>query len=827
MAGGNLSSSIDSLVKEVHSFRTDVTDKIVTSNDIQSLMGSLQGVDTNIQRLADKIEEVNNYLGSGHISGGQMQSPNLGATAQNVSGSATSSNSPLTKIENYLNGILTQLTAFAKAYSSNKSEDILKVILSPEKLAEHYKALEKKTERQDKNIFKQESLESAKDVLRNKNSTKEDRKNALKTLRDNEKEEKRLERRLKYGGGRGVAFGVEKVTGIGSSIAKGVKADDVVGAVTGMLSKAGPWGAAAGGVLQLLKGLFDLYAKQDKLASQYVREVGGGKTGKNEIFARTTDWLNKNATWTNGYDNEELLTTAREIAEANGRSINKLSDLSLKSGIDLKRMGIGADAINNFDTFGKSIHETDKYFAKLYGEVSSKGLSFKNVSQEVNKNLKLAQSHTFSTGLRGLERMAERSVQLKYNMQQVATLADKVSTLEGALQASASLNVLGGSFAQFGNPLQMMYEGLNDMESLNERMIGMFGDLSFWDNSKQQMDISAFDKQRVRAAATAMGIDPNEMISMSLNNGKMKRIEGQIGSGLDNKTIEYIKNLAELDENGNAKLTLNGQEKYVSELTNNDREALKNESEAKAAKEGATLGDVWQGTMGIGDKLDNILKYLTTKLGIAVFKIAGFGGGFGGTEKRAYFQNHKEELIKKYGSREKAKLAISMGQEDEAIRNYYGGEEGIKKYKEGSRIHIGDNGQIAYIETRKNYAKRIHESMNGTEPISVNNSSKNANIASQYTIQNSPSNSNPINTTPVASKQSTAIAQNFSQNNKMDLSVNINGKLDLTSGSSRGQIDLNKLSESDKQKIVEALLPEILKQENVHKNKGYHKTSIS
>ena len=49
------------------------------------------------------------------------------------------------------------------------------------------------------------------------------------------------------------------------------------------------------------------------------------------------------------------------------------------------------------------------------------------------------------------------------------SFADKVSTLQGAVETSASLQVLGGPFAQFSDPLGMLNEGLTDMESLFDR----------------------------------------------------------------------------------------------------------------------------------------------------------------------------------------------------------------------------------------------------------------------------------------------------------------------------------------------------------------------
>lgn len=383
------------------------------------------------------------------------------------------------------------------------------------------------------------------------------------------------------------------------------------------LSQAAPgWGA----VMSLLKSVIELGSKQDRATSEFARAIGGSRQGKTNA-GDTVRGMVRKMPLDRGYTADAAYSAMTEVAEARGRTTERMTAGALQSAIDLKRFGIGAESINNFDTFGKSIEQTDRYFAKLYGEVSKKGLSFKNVSKAVNDNLKMAQSHTFANGLRGLQQMAEKSTQLKYNMQQVFQFADKVSELEGAISTSANLSVLGGQFAQFSNPMQLMYEGLNDTEALNDRILNMFGNKAYWNQEKGQMDMSALDREMLKQAAKAAGLDANEMLNISYNQGKMRRIEKQIGGGVKKDTAEYIKNVAELDENGNAYVNIGGKERAVSSLTNEDKDALEKESRNKDAKEGAKLGDIYGETMSIGEKLDNMLSYLQEQLGRWVFWI--------------------------------------------------------------------------------------------------------------------------------------------------------------------------------------------------------------
>ena len=409
------------------------------------------------------------------------------------------------------------------------------------------------------------------------------------------------------------------------------------------ISQLGPAGGIIGGLMQLVKAGISLGSERDRATSTYARTIGGGVSGKLNIGDTVGGFIRSDQNKADiGATFAEAMSAMTEYAEAIGRSTERIAHADVASAVSLKRFGISADAIGNFDSFGKSLQQTDEFFSRLYTNVSKKGLSFKNVSKAVNDNLKMAQSHTFANGLRGLQQMAEKSTQLKYNMQQVFTFADKVSDLEGAISTAANLSVLGGQFAQFSNPMQLLYEGLNDNEAINDRILNMFGNKAYWNQEKGQMDMSALDRELLKDAAKAAGLDANEMFSLAFNQGKMKRISSQIAPGVDKDTAEYIQNLGEIDKNGQAYVSINGEKKFLNRsyaekngeqaMTAEDYKKLQKETEKREEENSATLGRVWRNTNGIFEKLDNMLSYLQERLGAWVFKI--FQKVVGGEESR-------------------------------------------------------------------------------------------------------------------------------------------------------------------------------------------------
>ena len=592
---------------------------------------SIDEINGYTKNASDFLREIKNHITSN-------SAPNNSPSNTNSANNSNSSgNLPINSIDKNVEDILSELKKIrADVYSkfSKTGKDTLDSLI--------LENLEKSEKLKSKRL----DIEAAKEkVLRGEATEAE--KNLIKEDADKRRKGKRELEKLE--GGRGyvpAALATSALSMFTSFVKEKPDAsksiDKGIGIASGLLMKAGPLGAVIGGVMQAVKALFDLGAKQDKATTEFARTVGGFNRGK-FLAGESARGLIATGSAKRGYTADAAYSAMTEIAEARGRTTERLSAKSLESAIDLKRFGIGAEAINNFDTFGKSIEETDRYFAKLYSEVSKKGLSFKNVSKAVNDNLKAAQSHTFANGIRGLERMAERSTQLKYNMQQVFQFADKVSEIEGAISTAANLSVLGGSFAQFSNPMQLLYEGLNDTEALQKRIENIFGDKVFWDQNKGQMDMSALDREMVKQAAKSMGLSSEEMLSLSFNQGRMKRVEQQLGKGLSKDTTEYIKNIAELDKNGNAFVNIDGKNINVKDLDESYKDKLEKESAEKNKADNAKLGDIYQNTRSVNEKLDNLLVYLQEKLGRWVF---GMFQHFIGKNQREVAQGTGTEELK-------------------------------------------------------------------------------------------------------------------------------------------------------------------------------------
>ena len=476
-----------------------------------------------------------------------------------------------------------------------------------------------------------------------------------------------------------------------TNFAKGnLKVDNIASSISSALGMIpGVGGPIAQGAFNLVKAVTDIIDKEQGAGRDYARTYGGGKYGMRQYMQESQNFRFAMPS-TYGFTAEEYSKAMAGMADMTGRGTYRRSNEDVKSAIGLKRMGIEGEALGMFDTFGQSMQSMDTYFGKLYGKAGKSGLSFKKMTDAIKNNLKLAQTYTFSKGIDGLQKMAETSTRLKYNMSEVAKLADKVSTVEGATKAAANLSVLGGEFTQFANPMGMLYEGLNDFEGLNDRMVKMFSDMAYWDKERRQINISGFDRQRIKAASEAMGVDASQMMNIAMNSQREKMVESQVGSKYSGETLDYIKNLAQINKEGKAYISdtqgILG-EKGAEILLNDPRfqkliPSLKTESENKANKEKASMGDIFLETRTIYDFLEQNLAGVSGKLQALVARFVTKGAMTASQEGYlSSIQGTKEynDLLEQYGSKKEIKHALARGELNSKIDEYVGGEN-IRKF---------------------------------------------------------------------------------------------------------------------------------------------------
>ena len=240
----------------------------------------------------------------------------------------------------------------------------------------------------------------------------------------------------------------------------------------------------------------------------------------------------------------------------------------------------GDEAVQKFaeayDKFGRTAGDAAVAMGKLYQEAGEYGINATKYSENFLQNISMAQSYTFKKGVDGLKEMAKKATAIRQDMQQVTKFADKVGTVEGAVETAAKLQVLGGNFAALSNPLSLLHDSLTDMNSLQDTLTNFTKGLAYYDPTTHQVKLSPGERMQIKYMAEAAGLDANNLIEQALAQGRIREIERQMaGYQIDSRYVDLVKNVGKIDEEtGLAGVVVNNQFRTLSELSGPGNELL-------------------------------------------------------------------------------------------------------------------------------------------------------------------------------------------------------------------------------------------------------------
>lgn len=252
-----------------------------------------------------------------------------------------------------------------------------------------------------------------------------------------------------------------------------------------------------------------------------------------------------------GLVNDELYKFQQRYNEVTGR--NALINTKNQETLSALHVLVGDDAmmtaIDEFDKLGGGIQTASAYMMKQQDVAVKMGLSAQQSVAVMNKNMGMMNRYSFKNGVNGFQRMAILSQQLRFNMEAIGSSIEKAASLEGSIDMAASMQVLGGSYAaQFGNPLQVLYESLNDAEGFANRIINTFASKGNFNRETGMVEISAYNKAMMREAAKNLGMSYEEALNMANQSAKRSAAMREINPSVrDKDKRDMLANLAQYD----------------------------------------------------------------------------------------------------------------------------------------------------------------------------------------------------------------------------------------------------------------------------------------
>lgn len=277
------------------------------------------------------------------------------------------------------------------------------------------------------------------------------------------------------------------------------------------------------------------------------------------------------------------------------------------------------------DKFGVGLTDARDLMSDLYKTAKSQGITSTKASKEFVTNLKVAQKYNFKGGLQNLKDMTVYSAKMKVNLESIGNIADKISNPEGAIETAAKLQVLGGSFSSLANPLQMLYESLEDVGGLANRVSGMFDGMGSFNKKIGEVQFGGMDRQKIKAASDALGMSYEEAINAARENVKRNQIEQDVkfNTNLSSEQTDLLKTLAQFNKKTQKfeVQTFNEtsgkyESKSIAEILPSDIEKLKGDSEQD-------IKTIVENTFGINDKFAQLLG--VTRASKAIIQERQFG----------------------------------------------------------------------------------------------------------------------------------------------------------------------------------------------------------
>ena len=205
---------------------------------------------------------------------------------------------------------------------------------------------------------------------------------------------------------------------------------------------------------------------------------------------------------------------------------------------EFEKVGLGArGAMESVDKAGKGSLEL--------------GLRAKTTVTDIRNNIEKLNAYGFQNGIQGLAEMSRKATEFRMKMDEAFKIADNVMDPEKALSLTANLQVLGGAIGDFNDPLKLMYMATNNVEGLQDALIGAAGSLATYNSEQGRFEITGVNLRRAKEMAKELGVQYEELAKGAIAAQERQSAAMDLaGKGFDIKKEdkEFITNLSRMDK---------------------------------------------------------------------------------------------------------------------------------------------------------------------------------------------------------------------------------------------------------------------------------------
>lgn len=375
--------------------------------------------------------------------------------------------------------------------------------------------------------------------------------------------------------------------------------------------------------ISMIKNGLNELQKFDEMGVKTSRQIGLNY-GSSVAYTGTLIRRTKDLAAVYGVTSEAIGQIQENLSKATGKAI-MFNDAQAEIAVAANRT-IGESAMSQFyeeyQKFGGSVQGAMDLAVDSYTQATRMGLSAQEYSAKVAQNIKMANQYKFADGVNGIMKMTALSEKLGFNLQSMGSVIDKFNTIQGSIESSANLQMLGGMGAAYGsNPMTMLYESLNDPETLTKRMTDIFGSLGTFNTKTGMSELTGYNMALIKEQAKAMGMNPEEAVQIAKSSAKVKFVDQQAGGALSHLTEEqkaFVENKAQYDtKTGQFTITdVSGKTKEISQMTPEEVMALQKQ-ESMTDREAFMSGA--QQIVSVSERIEGIQAMIGAQLAETLF----------------------------------------------------------------------------------------------------------------------------------------------------------------------------------------------------------------
>lgn len=285
--------------------------------------------------------------------------------------------------------------------------------------------------------------------------------------------------------------------------------------------------------------------------------------------------------------------------------------------------------VDSFDKVGIAYSDIAENLTDSILYVQSVGQNARSVMKDVVANTEQLSRFNFENGVQGLTKMAAQASMLRFDMKSTFDFAERVLDPDKAIEMSSAFQRLGVAVGSLGDPLSLLNQSLTDPSGLQESLINMTKQFTYFDEKSKSFRVSPQGILTMRELADVTGISAGELRKTALAAAEMDSKLAKINTtGLnfevsdENKML--IANVARMGEGGEYEVSIKDERGYeyqkkLTELQEQDFQRLI-EQQSKAPK---TIEEIQQSQLNTAEKMLFELRGIKETFASAYFGLPG------------------------------------------------------------------------------------------------------------------------------------------------------------------------------------------------------------